>query len=233
MLSLCIETASSAVSVAIGDEHRVLASAAVHEGRRHAETLIPAADALLRFLQRDRRELTHIGVDVGPGLFTGLRVGVATAKGLALALGLPVAPFTSLELLAAAAGEVGVTGRVITVLDARRSELYAAAFELGPDGDRVVVAPFVAPAREVAERCAPLAGSTLVGDGVDVADPSGVAAGLASVTAPDACTIARLLGREHHRGSLAARLRSGDTVELTYLRASDAELQAAARREAS
>ena len=218
VLNVCIETSTTAVSVAVGNELGVLASLEVHEGRRHAETLVPAIDVLLRFLQRDRRELTHVAVDVGPGLFTGLRVGVATAKGLALALSIPVAPFGSLELLALAAD---VPGPVLTALDARRSELYAAVFT----GSEVLVEPFGAKASEVVEQVVRLLGPTVrptvVGNGTGL-DPEW--SRLLRVGAPDAVTMARRIAVEFDDGSLAARLQRGDDVELRYLRASDAEL---------
>lgn len=214
-----------AVSVAVGNEHGVLASLEVHEGRRHAETLIPAADALLRFLQRERRELSLVAVDVGPGLFTGLRVGVATAKGLALALNLPVAPFGSLELLALAADASGAAGPVVAALDARRGELYAAAFS----ERAVLLEPFVAKASEFVDRIAhalgPTIAPTVVGNvvvnGIDLDPPW---PRMARVTVPDAVTMARQLAVEFADGSLDARLQRGDDVELRYLRASDAEL---------
>ena len=214
-----------AVSVAVGNEHGVLASLEVHEGRRHAETLIPAADALLRFLQRERRELSLVAVDVGPGLFTGLRVGVATAKGLALALNLPVAPFGSLELLALAADASGAAGPVVAALDARRGELYAAAFS----ERAVLLEPFVTKASEFVDRIAHALGSTIaptvvgnvVVNGIDLDPPW---PRMARVTVPDAVTMARQLAVEFADGSLDARLQRGDDVELRYLRASDAEL---------
>jgi len=83
-----------------------------------------------------------VAVDVGPGLFTGLRVGVATAKGLAQGLGVGVIPATSLDVLAAAALEAGTVTPVVAVVDARRAEVFSARYApTGADRGPVMVDP--------------------------------------------------------------------------------------------
>ncbi len=121
MLILAIETATIEVGVAIGDEAGPLATVTARPGRRQAETLHPAIEDVCRTARVALAELDAIAVDIGPGLFTGLRVGVAAAKALAAGLGLPVVTATSLEVLAAAcpAG----AGTVVPVVDMRRGEL--------------------------------------------------------------------------------------------------------------
>ena len=102
MRILAIETATIEVGVAVADETGPLATVTARPGRRQAETLHPAIADVCRIAGITPAELDAVAVDIGPGLFTGLRVGVAAAKALAGALGLPVVTATSLEVLAAA-----------------------------------------------------------------------------------------------------------------------------------
>jgi len=132
VLILGIESATGQVGCAIGGHEGVLASAHSARNRRHAEALTPS----IRFVcEQARVELSDLGavaVDVGPGLFTGLRVGVATAKAVAQALRVPVITTSSLDLLAFPAR---FTDRVIAaVIDARRGELFFALYRPVPGG---------------------------------------------------------------------------------------------------
>ena len=86
-------------------------------------------------------DLGAVAVDVGPGLFTGLRVGVAAAKALAQSLGIGVISATSLDILTAAAAESGQRGLVLACVDARRGEVFASLRELDPRGTAVARAP--------------------------------------------------------------------------------------------
>ena len=100
VLILAIDTATSRVSVAIGDGGAVIGEVHLAGGRRHAEQLAPAIQYLCRELDVSLDQLAAIAVDVGPGLFTGLRVGVTTAKVMAQALRIPVVGVPSLDLVA-------------------------------------------------------------------------------------------------------------------------------------
>jgi tRNA threonylcarbamoyladenosine biosynthesis protein TsaB len=107
----------------------------------HAAELLPLAGSLLAAAGLRFADVTRIGVGVGPGTFTGLRIGVATARALAQASGADVCPVSTLRALAAASGH---DGPVLAVLDARRGEAFAAAF----DGDEQLAGPVaVAPER--------------------------------------------------------------------------------------
>ena len=121
MRILAIETPTIEVGAAVADESGPLASVTARPGRRQAETLHPAIADACRIARVTPAELDAIAVDIGPGLFTGLRVGVAAAKALAGALGLPVVTATSLEVLRAACPR-GI-GTVIPVIDMRRGEV--------------------------------------------------------------------------------------------------------------
>jgi tRNA threonylcarbamoyladenosine biosynthesis protein TsaB len=121
MRILAIETATIEVGVAVADETGPLASVTARPGRRQAETLHPAIADVCRIARITPAELDAIAVDIGPGLFTGLRVGVAAAKALAGGLGLPVVTAMSLEVLIAACPPG--PGAVIPVVDMRRGEV--------------------------------------------------------------------------------------------------------------
>jgi len=145
------------------------------EARLHSETLLPAIDALLRGAGVALEDVGAFAVSVGPGSFTGLRIGIATLKGLAFGTDLPVAPVPTLAALCPAAG--GMAGPVGALLDARRGEVYAAVYaEPGsleeivpgdrayrpealaarlPEGASLVVGEGAAPAARALARCGP------------------------------------------------------------------------------
>ncbi|HVA75267.1 MAG TPA: tRNA (adenosine(37)-N6)-threonylcarbamoyltransferase complex dimerization subunit type 1 TsaB [Acidimicrobiales bacterium] len=141
MLTLAIATATEQVGVAIGRAGGPVSSLHLQQGRRHGEVLAPAIQSLMRLSHTTLREVELIAVDTGPGLFTGLRVGVATAKALASALGVPVAACSSLELLAAPHAAAGLA--VVSVVDARRGEVFWQSFHPEPVGDAQVTPPEV------------------------------------------------------------------------------------------
>ncbi len=126
---LGIETATDLVGVAVADEDGACrAETWVSGRRRHAEALAPAIEQVLGQAGVALQAVTDLAVDVGPGLFTGLRVGVATAKGLAEGLGIGVLGCSSLEVLARAVLDDGGEGPVVAVVDARRGEVFAALY---------------------------------------------------------------------------------------------------------
>ncbi len=122
MIVLAIETATIEVGVALAAPGGLLAEVRARPGRRHVETLHPALVEACRLADVSLAEVGAIAVDVGPGLFTGLRVGVAAAKGLAYGLGTGVVGCSSLEVLAAGSA-IGPTRPVVPVVDVRRGEV--------------------------------------------------------------------------------------------------------------
>jgi tRNA threonylcarbamoyladenosine biosynthesis protein TsaB len=132
MLVLGIETSTPQASVAIGSEQGVVASALVSRGATYNEFLLPAIRFCLDEAGLDYPNLGGVAVSLGPGLFTGMRVGVATAKALAQALSVPIAGMASLDLVAY---EVRYAPKTIgVVLDARRSEVFHAFYRSSPGG---------------------------------------------------------------------------------------------------
>jgi tRNA threonylcarbamoyladenosine biosynthesis protein TsaB len=127
---VAIETATETVGVAVRTAAGVQAELTLTGRRRHVETLTPALEHLMAQLDLVPGDLGVVGVDVGPGLFTGLRVGLATAKGLAQSLGLGIVGATSLDILTAGAAAVGLRGLVLACVDARRGEVFATVHEV-------------------------------------------------------------------------------------------------------
>jgi tRNA threonylcarbamoyladenosine biosynthesis protein TsaB len=132
MLVLGIETSTPMASVAIGSEQGLVASASVSRGATYNEFLIPAIRFCLDQAGVGFRNLSGIAVGVGPGLFTGMRVGVATGKALAQTLSIPIVGMASLDLVAY---EVRYAAKTIcVVLDARRAEVFYALYRYSPGG---------------------------------------------------------------------------------------------------
>jgi tRNA threonylcarbamoyladenosine biosynthesis protein TsaB len=138
---LGIATATSQVGVAVSGPDGPLASLQVRQGRRHAELLAPAIETLTRLAGCGMQQIGRVAVDTGPGLFTGLRVGVATAKALAAALDIPIVGCSSLELLAYPHRRQDRL--VAAVVDAKRGEVFWSLFQPGPDGVTPVTDPVV------------------------------------------------------------------------------------------
>ncbi|MFI0417710.1 tRNA (adenosine(37)-N6)-threonylcarbamoyltransferase complex dimerization subunit type 1 TsaB [Spongiactinospora sp. 9N601] len=139
MLVLAFDTATPAVTAAIYDGARVLAESTTIDARRHGELLIPAVQAVLREAGATPRELTAIVAGTGPGPYTGLRVGLATAQALAAAAQVPAYGVCTLDALAHAAD---MSRPFIAATDARRKEVFWARYaadgtrEAGPFVDR-------------------------------------------------------------------------------------------------
>lgn len=209
MLVLGLDTCLTACSVAVLDGGRVLAYRREVMARGHQERLAPMAEAAMADAGLAFARLQRIGATVGPGSFTGLRVGVAFAKGLASALAIPAVGVGTLEALAAEA-----EGLVAAVIDARRDQLYLQVFEDGAP----LMAPDVLPLGTAAARLAELAMGrrlTLVGSGAQIL--AGVVPGAAVLT-PEGCDA-------RHVARLAAA-RAAAPIRPLYLRAPDAKLPA-------
>ncbi|WP_395295805.1 tRNA (adenosine(37)-N6)-threonylcarbamoyltransferase complex dimerization subunit type 1 TsaB [Kitasatospora hibisci] len=142
MLLLAFDTATPAVTAAVHDGTTVLAETDQVDARRHGELLLPAIDRVLQSAGVDKRLLTGIAVGVGPGPYTGLRVGLVTAAALGHALDLPVYGVCTLDAIAHQARTEGLTGPFTVATDARRKEVYWASYDAdgrraeGPGVDR-------------------------------------------------------------------------------------------------
>ncbi len=136
---LSLEAAARVAGAAYLEDGRILAEQAVNGPLTHSETLMPMIEAVLSAAGRTPAELDCIALTCGPGSFTGLRIAAATAKGMALGLGIPLMPIPTLESLAANVPEW--PGLTVTVMDARRSQVYGAVY----DGGRCIFGPEALP----------------------------------------------------------------------------------------
>ncbi len=127
---LAFDTASPTVTVALHDGSDVVAEAVSDAAMRHGEQLMPLVEHVLGKVGAAPRDVSAVAVGVGPGPFTGLRVGLVTARTLGLALGVPVHGACSLDVLAAEAVGTGtVTSDFVVATDARRKEVYLASYD--------------------------------------------------------------------------------------------------------
>ncbi len=222
---LALDTATSATTVALAradsvDELRDDPPPDVRP--RHAARLLPLIAELLQRAGAGWGDVDRLAVGIGPGTFTGLRIGVATARALAAARGIPLAGVSTLESLARNAGPdsgAAATGAVAAVLDARRGEVFAAIWH----GDDRMLAPVALTPATLAAKLAGLPETVLaIGDGAvkfrAVLEPSGAfipedQAMLHRVTAINHCAIARGL-----------RAGAPDEIVPKYLRLPDAEI---------
>jgi len=151
VLLLALDTSGTGVGVAVHDGSSVLAEVAVPGSQKHAEQLMPAVVAALGRAGVDRSALTALVVGVGPGPFTGLRVGLVTAQVLGAALGVPVHGVCSLDAIAEAVAGAGQAEPFLVATDARRREVYWAGYEVaaGPWAWRRLDGPHVAAPADV------------------------------------------------------------------------------------
>lgn len=141
MLILGVTTSTAQVGCAIGGHEGILGSIHSARGRRHAETLTPAIDSLCRQTRIELGEIGAIAVDVGPGMFTGLRVGIAAAKAISYARRLPMIGVSSLDLLAFPLRHS--RRRVVCAVDAGRGEIFHAGYRQVPGGIQRLTEPAV------------------------------------------------------------------------------------------
>jgi len=137
MRVLGIETSTTSVSVALVERGQVILERAHDRPKQSAERLLPLIAELLSEAGWPRRSLERLGVSVGPGSFTGVRVGIACAQGLSLGLGVPLVGVTSLRAMARAV-PLSLPGVRCAVLDARRAEVFAAGYAAGPRAVQVL-----------------------------------------------------------------------------------------------
>jgi tRNA threonylcarbamoyl adenosine modification protein YeaZ len=219
-----MDTATPAVTVALHDGCQPLAQIVTVDGHRHAEVLAPAIAKLIAGAGVSQRDLTGVAVGVGPGPYTGLRVGLVTAKVLGAALGIPVYGVCTLDIIAA---DVEGEQAFLVATDARRRELYWARYDAtgrcaGPD----VSAPAQIPGHGL-----PMAGEGPLLHAELFPNATGP-------TYPAAATLCRLVAQALARGDVAS---ASDGVTITgrsvllppeplYLRRPDAREPGAPKR---
>lgn len=232
---LALDTSTPSTALALGRVDRERGTSELVAGVTHDDLARPASSlltarisALLGEAGITPRELGALACGVGPGTFTGTRVALATAKGLAFALPCPLYALSTLAALAAGAT---TDGPVLALLDARRAEVYAARFELGAAGPRRVGPDRCCPIEQVFSDLTETPGLQLIGPGAVVH--------AAALTAAGCTRLQAAAGAEHHglwRAAALAALADAPAdlagVDAVYLRASYAELGTHAPRRA-
>ena len=225
MKILALETSAKAVSAAITEDGKVLASGYQDTGLTHSCTLMPIVEHLMKNTGFTVQDCDAVAVAVGPGSFTGIRIGVAAAKGLAFGADKPA---VGVSTLAAMARNVSFCrGLIVCAMDARRSQIYNALFSSGENGlvrltsDRAVgLAELAEELREMAPEAI-----TVVGDGARLTVEALEAAGLSCGIAPAALVMQNAVSVALEAEALAAegKLVSAQELEAFYLRAPQAE----------
>lgn len=225
MLIIGITTATQQVSVAIGGHEGVLGQFEVSRGRRHAETLVPAIEFLCRQTDIEMNEFGAIAVDIGPGLFTGLRVGLAAGKAIAQALRVPMIGISSLDLLAFPLRYADRT--IAAVVDARKGEVFYAFYRPVPGGIQRVTEPRVGTSDDLAADIMARGQNVIcVGDGAlryrDDIDGEGLHCEFAEqfLAYPSAAPLVQLA----HARALREDWVNPRDIQPLYLRAPDAQI---------
>jgi len=224
MLILGITTSTAQVGIAIGGHEGILGSIHSARGRRHAEVLTPAIEHLCRQVRLDLRDIGAIAVDIGPGMFTGLRVGIATAKALSYARRLPMVGVPSLDLLAFPLRHSH--RRIVCAIDAGRGELFHASYRQVPGGVQRISEPEVATPADLASDLSATAEEILLaGDGArrhqrDLEGLTRVELADQGLAYPHAGSLVQLA---HARALREEFVRPGEVSPL-YLRKPDAEI---------
>jgi tRNA threonylcarbamoyl adenosine modification protein YeaZ len=143
VLILAIDTSTSAITVAIHDENRVLAREAHVDPRAHTEWVSPLIASCLSSASLTPRDLTAVAVGNGPGPFTGLRVGIVTGLTMGHALGVPVLGICSLDVLAEQSASLVGDGELLVATDARRKEVYWARYAVRSGSVEALTSPAV------------------------------------------------------------------------------------------
>lgn len=230
MKILALETSAKSVSAAVVENGAVLASAYQNTGLTHSRTLMPLVDGMLKAAELPLENVDLIAVAQGPGSFTGLRIGVAAAKGLAWAKDLPCCGVST--LVAMAQNLRHLNGEIVCAMDARRNQVYNAVFE-AKDGrltrlseDRAIGLAQLA--EEVKNRSST---KIIVGDGAHLCYNYFLEAGIPCRMAPAQLRMQNAVGVALAAEELAAEGKTVSAHQLVpvYLRLSQAERERLAR----
>ena len=224
MRILGLETATLTGGAALLDGDRMVGEVTLSVALTHSERLLASVDRLLGDCGWTLETLDGVAVSIGPGSFTGLRVGLATAKGLALAADLPIVPVPTLDALAA--GLPFADAPVCPLLDARKGEVYVSLYRW--TGDRMTrLWDYLAlpPAEAIGRLAAPV---IVLGDGVEPCRPHLARLGDGVRVAPPARRLpsAAMVGQLGHARLLSGETTDPDALVPLYLRPSEAELRA-------
>ena len=167
MKILAIDSSGLVASAAVVEDDKVLAEFNVNNKKNHSTTLLPMIDMLKNTLELELESLDAVAVSNGPGSFTGLRIGSATAKGIALALDKPIVEISSLEAMAFQL--FGTEKLICPIMDARRNQVYAGAYKFDGCELKNIIPDCAEDIAELAKQLNDIGESVIfLGDGVPV-----------------------------------------------------------------
>ena len=218
MKILGIDTSSSSLSVAVMDDDLLKGEFTLNHKLTHSEQMMPLLDSLLSHLELKMSDIDLIGVSVGPGSFTGIRIGVAVANAMAMALDIPVVGISSLEAMAYTAGETAYT--IVSTFDAQRDRFYFNAYRFENSELKALEAEDVLEKEDLIKKLESYDKVLLLGDAVFINEelPLNVKKAKRAVRYVRASSVCELAHRDYLLG------KTGFAVPV-YLRKSQAEIQ--------
>ena len=231
MKLLAVDSSSLAASAAIWQDDKLLGEFFINAGLTHSQTLMPMVQQLLGTTSTALGDIDCFAVSVGPGSFTGLRIGIATVKGMAFGAEKPCVPVSTLEGLAH--NLQGFGGIICPVMDARCKQVYTALFEAKPDGIHRLTEDAALPLAELAallkNQNKPI---TLVGDGAvmcynNLEEKQGIAVAPAPLLHQRAASV----GVAALKHALQGAFSSAEALQPAYLRLPQAERELLARQQ--
>lgn len=225
MKILAFDGTARIASVAVCENDRVLASYSVDNGLTQSELLLPMAEDMLKALKMSFKDMDAFAVSVGPGSFTGVRIGVALVKGLAFGRGVPCIAVSTIEALAENLSPID--GIIVPCMDARRNQVYNAIFDGDGETVRRLTEDRAIPLTELGEELKKYGERRIYisGDGYGVARAALIKMGIKCEATPEiligenAASVARVALRSYEKGEYCT-----DTVLMpTYLRLPQAE----------
>lgn len=218
MKILGIDTSSSSLSVAVMDDDLLKGEFTLNHKLTHSEQMMPLLDILLSHLELKMSDIDLIGVSVGPGSFTGIRIGVAAANAMAMALDIPVVGISSLEAMAYTAGETAYT--IVSTFDAQRDRFYFNAYRFENSELKALETEDVLEKEDLIKKLESYDKVLLLGDAVFINEelPLNVKKAKRAVRYVRASSVCELAHRDYLLG------KTGFAVPV-YLRKSQAEIQ--------
>lgn len=167
MKILAIDASGIVASVAIASEEEIIAEYTIKHKKTHSQTLLPMIDRVLKFAEIDLKDIEYVAVTEGPGSFTGLRIGAATAKGITQALNIPIVSVSTLEALAY---NVFQSDKLICpIMDARRNNVFSAVYKRENESLEIVIEPKAFSIEELVNKLNEINKEVIfVGDGISV-----------------------------------------------------------------
>ena len=128
MVILSISTSTNICSVCLGNENTIIKELSIHDAKTHSENLMPLIDKLLKTTNYSLKDINYLACDVGPGSFTGIRIGIATIKAISEVHNIPIVPISSLQALSYNANISD--GLICSMIDARNENIYYCIFDI-------------------------------------------------------------------------------------------------------